>query len=382
MPRKKIEEPENEVMQTMDENGGEPTETIESTNEETAVVDEKSTELEQEPEPERPSAEEPTGADETQSDPDEKDDKNVRRLELDTLRIKREDEDELPIQDDQEVTWNELINAYRTRRFIPVTVSGLEKTQLDGSVVVGYYKDQRILIPVTEMMIYLGDESRFPGVPLESRLEMVCNSMLGAEIDVMIKGMDKQFASVVASRKDAVLRKRRQFYLTPLSDGLPQVREGRIVESRIIGVTRQIARVEIFGVETTLSVNQLSWDWLSSVADKFHVGDPLNVIITKVTGDKEDNLRVEADARSITPNTSMENVSKCKVQSTYIGEVTNVRNGVVFLRLRIGVNAIAHTNYDRRAPGKGDVVSFVVTRINPQYGNVAGIIARIIKQNI
>ena len=52
------------------------------------------------------------------------------------------------------------------------------------------------------------------------------------------------------------------------------------------------------------------------------------------------------------------------------------------LRLKVGVNAIAHTNYDRRTPAKGDMVSFVITRINTEYGNVAGIITKIIKQSI
>ena len=99
-------------------------------------------------------------------------------------------------------------------------------------------------------------------------------------------------------------------------------------------------------------------------------------------GDSIDNLKVTADARAITKNISKENLSKCAVQNKYIGEITNVRNGVAYLRLKIGVNAIAHTNYDRRTPARGDVVSFVITRINPEYANVSGIITKIIKQSI
>lgn len=302
------------------------------------------------------------------------------RLNLGVLKV-RLDEDEQPEDDKFETLWNELVTFHRTRRIVPVIVTGIERTQLTGNVVVTYYKDQRILVPMTEMMINLSEE-KGRGYTLSERLERVCNTMLGAEIDVMIKGMDKKNGSIVASRQDAMLRKREKFYLTPLSDGLPQVREGRIVEARIIGVTQLVARIEIFGVETTLGASELSWDWLPNVSDKFHVGDKLNVLIKELKGDSVDNLRIVADVKSITVNTSMENLSKCSVQNKYIGEITNVRNGVAYLRLKVGVNAIAHTNYDRRTPAKGDVVSFVITRINPEYGNVAGIITKIIKQSV
>ena len=101
-----------------------------------------------------------------------------------------------------------------------------------------------------------------------------------------------------------------------------------------------------------------------------------------MTGDNVESIRISTDVRSITVNVSAENLTKCAVQDKYVGEVTNVRNGIAYLRLKIGVNAIAHTNYDRRTPGRGDVVSFVITRINHEYGNVSGIITKIIKQSV
>lgn len=302
-----------------------------------------------------------------------------RKLRLGVLKVNLDEEES---QDDEfETQWNEIVTFYRTRRLVPVTITGIEKTQLAGHVVVTYYKNQRILVPLTEMLIFLSDEPNTDYSQFE-RLERICSTMLGAEIDVIIKGIDKKTESVVASRRDAMMRKREKFYLTPLSDGLPHIREGRVVEARIIGVTQLVARLEVFGVETTLGASELSWDWLPNVSDKFSVGDRLNVLIKEIRGDKADNLKIIADAKSITVNTSMENISKCTVQNRYVGVITNVRNGIAYLRLKVGVNAIAHTNYDRRTPAKGDMVSFVITRINTEYGNVAGIITKIIKQSI
>jgi len=302
-----------------------------------------------------------------------------KKLKLGVLKLRVDNN--LPEDDEFETMWNELVTVYRAKRILPVIVTGIERTQLEGHVVVTYYKEQRILVPMTEMMINL-DEDRGDGYTLNERLTRICNGMLGSEIDVIIKGMDKANESIVASRKEAMIKKRQKFYMTPLSDGLPQVREGRIVEARIIAATQLVARVEVFGVETTLAASQLSWDWIANVSEKFHVGDTINVLVTEVTGDDVENIRIYTDVRSITVNVSAENLTKCAVQDKYVGEVTNVRNGIAYLRLKIGVNAIAHTNYDRRTPGRGDVVSFVITRINHEYGNVSGIITKIIKQSV
>lgn len=304
-----------------------------------------------------------------------------KQLRLGVLKL-NVDEETRTEMNQQELTWNELANANRSKKIISAVVTGLESTQLAGNVVVAYYKEQRIIVPMSEMMIDLTDDKKYNDGNIDDRLARICNTMLGAEIDVVIKGMDKRTASVVASRKDAMLRKRRKFYMTPLSDGLPQIREGRIVEGRIIAVTPMVARIELFGVEVSMSASQLSWDWVSDVSDKFFVGDKINVLIEKLEGDSIENLKITPNVKSLIPNTSVKNLEKCAVQGKYIGEITNVHNGVAYLRLQIGVNAIAHTNYDKRAPGKGDVVSFVITRINHDYGNVSGVITRIIKQHI
>ena len=318
-------------------------------------------------------------AEDIETSVEEKEETKVKNLRLGVLKIRVDDT--IPEDDEFETMWNELVSMYRGRKTLPVTVTGIEKTDTQGYVVVTYYKTQRILVPMTEMMINL-DTERGEEYTLTEKLARVCNAMLGSEIDVIIKGLDKPSESIVASRKDAMLRKRERFYLTPLSDGLPQIRAGRIVEARIVGTTQSVARLEVFGVETTLNGSQLSWDWLADVSQKFHVGDTLDVLITEMSATGVDDIRVVLDVKSITKNVSKENLSKCAVQNKYSGEVTNVRNGIAYIRLKIGVNAIAHTNYDRRTPARGDIISFVITRINHEFSNVSGIITKIIKQSV
>lgn len=75
-------------------------------------------------------------------------------------------------------------------------------------------------------------------------------------------------------------------------------------------------------------------------------------------------------------------LKKCRIQSKYAGKVTDVHKGVVYIRLSNGVNAVAHSCYDYRMPGKKDDVSFAVTRLDEERGVAVGIITRVIRRNL
>ena len=105
------------------------------------------------------------------------------------------------------------------------------------------------------------------------------------------------------------------------------------------------------------------------------------VRVNVIEGMSAEDLRIRADIRSVQHDDSS-CLSKCAIQGRYVGKVTDVRAGVFFLRLNNGVNAIAHSCYDLRTPGRNDDVSFVVTRLDGDHDNAVGIITRIIRQNL
>ena len=70
------------------------------------------------------------------------------------------------------------------------------------------------------------------------------------------------------------------------------------------------------------------------------------------------------------------------IQSKYAGVLTDIHRGTVFVRLHIGVNAVAHSYYANRMLGKKDEVNFVVTLIDEDRNVAVRLISRIIKQNI
>jgi len=283
----------------------------------------------------------------------------------------------------EEIIWHEIRNAYRTRRILTGILGGVEQTKSGRTLAIVDYKGFRVAIPILEMLLYTGEmPSNREYLELMGRLNRMLSTMLGAEIDFMVKGIDSNTRSIVASRKDAMLRKRQSFYMDTDALGEHLIYEGRVVQARVIAVAEKIIRVEAFGVECAIVARDLSWEWLGDARDHFSVGSRILIRIQSIDRSSLEGMTITADVRSVSSTTNLDNVKKCQPQCRYAGRVTDVRGGVVYIRLNNGVNAIAHACYDLRTPGKKDDVSFAVTRLDEEKGIAIGIITRIIKQNL
>ncbi|WP_455436326.1 S1 RNA-binding domain-containing protein [Hungatella hathewayi] len=284
----------------------------------------------------------------------------------------------------EDTIWHEIHNAYRTRRMLTGYLGGVEQTDNGKTIAIVEYKGFRVIIPLKEMMINLGGntDSSAEYDELMRRQNKVLSNMLGAEIDFIVKGIDSKTRSVVASRKDAMFKKRQLFYLNTDAAGMYRIYEGRVVQARVIAVAEKVIRVEVFGAECSILARDLSWDWIGDAHERFSIGDQILVRVLSVKRESLENIIIKADVKSVSENQSHENLKKCRVQSKYAGKVTDVHKGVVYVRLTNGINAVAHSCYDRRMPGKKDDVSFAVTRIDEERGVAVGIITRIIKQNL
>ena len=89
--------------------------------------------------------------------------------------------------------------------------------------------------------------------------------------DFIIKDLDEASRSVVASRKDAMMRKRQIFYFAENEEEQPMVYPGRIVEARVIAVTQKRLPLEVFGVECSVRARDMAWEWMPDATEKFRV---------------------------------------------------------------------------------------------------------------
>lgn len=282
-----------------------------------------------------------------------------------------------------DAAWHEIHTSYRSRRILTGMLGGVEETETGKTLAVVDYKGFRVVIPLKEMLVKL--EKNLKGseyTDMIRRQNKLLSNMLGCEIDFIVKGVDSKTRTVVASRKEAMLKKRQTFYMNTDASGAYRIFEGRTVQARVIAVAEKAIRIEAFGVECSIVARDLSWDWIGDANDRFAVGDEILVKILEVNRDNIEDITIKADVKSVSENTNRTYLKQCRIQSKYAGKVTDVHKGVVYVRLNNGANAIAHTCLDRRMPGKKDDVSFAVTHIDEDRGVAVGIITRIIKQHL
>lgn len=284
------------------------------------------------------------------------------------------------MEEQEDARWHQLLNAHRTRKILTGELGGVEKLESGWVVAVTYFNGFRIIIPMNEMMINLSGDGRENADTL-NRQTRIANNMLGCEIDFIIKDLDTKTKSVVASRKDAMMKKRQMFYFSEEDGAQPMLYPGRVVQARVIAVAAKAVRLEVFGVEVSVRARDMAWEWMVDAAEKFQIGDLVLVTVNEVNGKSAEELKVSVDAKSATANINKDNLKKCHKQGKYVGTITDVYKGTYFIRLDIGVNAVAHSCNMASLPSKKDKIGFVVTRINDNYEVAEGIITRMIKRN-
>lgn len=200
------------------------------------------------------------------------------------LTIEARDEVQTP-EEREAIIWHEIQNAHWTRRILTGTLDGVERTESGLTVAVVNYKGFRVAIPVKEMLLFTG---RLPSgaefQELMARMRGVLTARLGSEIDFIVKGHENKTRSIVASRKDAMYRKRQMFYLDKNELGEPMIYEGRVVQARVVAVAEKVVRVEVFGVECAILARGLSRAWVGNAAEHYHVGDRILVRVQKING--------------------------------------------------------------------------------------------------
>lgn len=278
-----------------------------------------------------------------------------------------------------EVVWHEIHNAYRTRKILTGVLGGLEHSR-DGKIIaVVFYKEFRVVIPAEEMMIRLSDGGNYGG--MQERQNKILTNMLGAEIDFLILGIDSNSRSIVGSRRKAMLKKRETFYFRLDASGQYRVYEGLVAQARVIAVADKVVRVEVFGVETSIPARNLSWGWVGDAHELYSVGDIILVRVQSINRDSLEGLTIQVDAKSANDNAGRSKQQNFQIQGKYAGTVSDIHGGTIFIKLKMGgIDAVAHSCYDSRTPGKGDEVSFVVTHLDRNSNNPVGFITRITKQ--
>lgn len=277
----------------------------------------------------------------------------------------------------REIAWHELKDSMIRQKILTGRLVSLEPHRISEreliNVAIINYHDYRIAIPTSEMNIIVN------GVVEEGkdRQARITSNMVGCDVDFIVVRLDEKSHSVVASRKLAMNRKIRDFYIDrTTATGKPVLGEGAVVEARIVAVSESVLRLEVFGAECFARAYDVMDEWLADARDRYSVGDTVYVRISSLKIGENDYPAIQVEGRSLSPGT----VFPCVKQGKYLGTVTGVSKGHYFLRLDVGTNAIAHTcEGEYPLPKKKDKVSFICTRMDVEGRVAVGLISRVIK---
>lgn len=261
-------------------------------------------------------------------------------------------DDELGVQtefDKARDKFLDLIESLQTGRYLTGTIQGVEKhSGGDGEPrAVLFHGDYKVVI-MASMLVTLPQDIR-DKEPNEVYYYLL-TKRLGAEIDYVVKGIDPNSGLAVASRKEAMLNKRRYYYLTPTREGMLRMYEGMVCEARVVSVILDGIFVEIFGIDVYIPLVELSHVRLSDAMGYFEPGDRVLVKITRLKRDDPNKIRVSASVKQVATNPVDKVIEKLEIGSCYAGTVSMADESGIFVNLDMGAECLCKYPYRSRPP--------------------------------
>ena len=297
--------------------------------------------------------------------------------------------DSVRIVDPIKALWHELHTAKKRKTILRGHVDEISSTPNGMGIAVSYYKNQRITIPLTQMELKLSEDSKYQGT-YEERLKRFATTLMGAEIDFIVKEVDEENGVVLASRREALIERIQTYYATLDSNEASIVANNPDVQARVISVGRKNLGVEVFGIQTQINAKDIFYEWVVNLRNVFSVGDVILVNIEDIEypdyfdGCNQDEkwllgIKIKASHKKFEvdyPSISFENFD---VGTKIRGTITDITdNGTIHLVLKNKVNAIARVVGGNRMPLVGDEVSYVCTRKDEKTHVSIGQITKII----
>lgn len=268
----------------------------------------------------------------------------------------------------------DLLESLKTGRILTGTIQGVEQAS-DNSVsyAVIYHGVFKVIVPAAEAVETPED---LRGRPLEEVLHYLLTKRLGAEVDYIVKGIDKDANVAIASRLDAMKSKRKQFYLGTDRDGNNLIYPGLCAEARVVSAIRAGIFVDLFGLEIYIPLRELSYQRMMDASGYFRPGQRILVRVLDVDRTDRNNIKASASVKQAGENPYEKALRMYTVGNRYVGSVSMVDTNGVFVALDGGIDCLC--SYPKRGrPPRGARVTVRILGINHETNRIWGAITHI-----
>ena len=222
----------------------------------------------------------------------------------------------------------DLSESLRNKKILIGSIHGVESSGDNDkpAYAVLYYGAYKIVIPVEELLQIPEDADRDY---LSSRVLR----RLGAEIEYVIKGIDRKALIAAASRLDAMRIRKREFYLRKDENGKSLLEIGSVAEARVVCVLPRGIFVELFGVEAFIPIIELSHLRLTSALNHYKAGERVLVKITEMDRSNTNDIKLELSVRQANEDAMMRSLERYIPGNLYAGVVTMISPSGIFVSL-------------------------------------------------
>lgn len=256
---------------------------------------------------------------------------------------------------------SQVQSAKRSGTILEATILGVSevKTPAGNKVFVfaNYENAVKVMIPFEELYrknpldLNMGDINN--SAEYLKRQKIFAEKLIGLTIPFLVKGWsddedDEEFAAY-GSRSDALKIIEKSNY-DPRSDGSVVIKVGSLVDAKITAVSKWSIAVNVGGIDTTLSVRNLTYRFVNDSMDinrMYHVGETISVEVIRITID--------------------ENGDRSIVVSAKRGELADVRRKQRYLMPSIGercLGVITAITTPTKSPSKSIVILLFIEGYN------------------
>lgn len=279
----------------------------------------------------------------------------------------------------------ELADSFRDRKPLTGVISQIEEAPNGNPYASLLYNDMiKIILPASDFLD-LDKEALAETERERYHVEkLLLFKRLNSEIDFIVANqVDIQNRIAAASRRAAMRQKQHTYWLTPDRDGNYIIQEGMRVEARIVSVNQRSLTAEIFGVESQIPVEEVSNDFIQSLADhsEYHAGRTIPVKIMSIDRSDPNDIHVSASIKMVNNSKWLDKIvdelDKGHIQRV-VGVVESASVYGIFVRLFNGVQCLCHAPASGRYPMKDDKVTVKIDRVDRGSMHVYGSITHVL----
>ncbi len=230
----------------------------------------------------------------------------------------------------------DIRDSMQNRKILTDTIDGMET--IDGhTVAVLYHGDIKVMIPLEDVVnppTHIRSD-----VKRRDAHEYMLTKRLGAEIDYVIVDLDNKNTVAVGNRHIAMEIKKNTYYFRKDRDDDYILYNDRLCEARVVATIKDGIFVELFGIETYIPIEELSWQRMVDATEHFVVGNIILVRIQKLERNLDDmSVNVKVSVKRTTENPALKAIKTLSLKQKYVGTITQVDVEAVYVRLNCGVD--------------------------------------------